>query len=619
MAIAAGLVYRRAATMKGVRMRSVTALLATTLLIGCAKDVKPTGPVLTPFERARDFSKPGVSGATYSSQPPLSEAVVPPFMAFGSVFDLDIALGLKKHRLDMIEVARMQTPDGPLWVVLESAAGTGEQTLYANLEEVQTWMPELPIARKGGGLQVQDRTTSDGIDLTVKYTNSDNQPVEIVLQGQPPSKGASKRNGNTMGHGDAALLAVLDVSASESLFKADVRINDERVGMRKLGGIVPFQFTLVQAMGGLAIGEYTVEPGEKKMPFEKNDAWQKGYVWTPPPPEPEPEPFPEPRNVPGDDGPLLLPQAQWVAVPADKAKAAIAAQPAQVDACSVAALATDPEFKGIVQVDFFVKAKDAWTITAHPDSTAPNLTIKCVQEIVDSWAFDEKLEGGMSVTLARFPDGHVGANALETAWLTAEAARKAEEAKKAGKKPEAPKPEPVVDLLGEDLLGEPVKEAVVPKSKFAQLSWFETLHRAPNGDTIGQGWKVRRDGGRVFVSQDAGVRTLTYEYIVNGQALELRSVQAHAWGQSAPAFAVTFTPPLPDLRIPFSGKVRSNFVMDVGGQQSHATGTVESSFADTGSKVVITPTAPSWAESRPITSQIGFGDGKATVRTRRGL
>lgn len=608
-------------------MRTVSALLATTLVVGCAKDVKPTGPVMTPYERSRDFAKPAASGATYSSQPPLVDSVVPPFMAFGAAFDLDIALGLKNDRIDMIEIARMQTPDGPIWLALESRSETHDQTIVANVENIQNWMPELPVARKSGGLNVEDRTTADGLDLKVTYTNPDNRPVELVLQGDPPSKGAKFRNGNTMGHGENEMLVVLDVSSMESLFNADVRVDDQKVSTRKIAGVVPFQFSMTQAQGGVGIGEYTIaKTGE--VPFEDNADYKAAYKWEPPPPPPPAPVFPAPMHVPGAEDPVLLPMDQWTAIPAADATKAIDAQTAKLDACLVAAEAVQPDFAGVAQVDFHVKAADAWSITGHADSTAPFLVIECMQQIVDNWTFDEKLDGKITVTVGKLPEGHTAKNALETAWMAAEAARLAEEAKKAGKKPgEAPKPatpvEPVVppgeDLLAGDPLADPLAPVAVAPSRYPPLGTFETIHALPNGDKIAQGWNVRRDGKRVFVTQDSGTRTLTYEYIVNGPALELHTVKVENWGQAVPTFAVTFTPALPDLRIPFSGKAKSTFVMDVGGQLGHATGTAEASFADAGAKLVIQPTAPSWAESRPITTQINYADGQAQVRTRRGL
>ena len=168
------------------------ALFAATLA-GCAKDSKPTGPVITPFERGRDFSKASLAPARYSAGiPPLTKVPVLPFMGFGAAFDVDVVLGLKSDSLDKVEVGRLPSKDGPQWVVLETAAESKEQTLLAAMQDINTFMPELPLARKATNLVVQDKTTSDGLDLSVRYDDTNNFPVEMTLQGQPAEKLAKK-------------------------------------------------------------------------------------------------------------------------------------------------------------------------------------------------------------------------------------------------------------------------------------------------------------------------------------------------------------------------------------------------------------------------------------------
>ena len=270
-------------------MRPLTAVILSAAVLGvagCGKKIKPTKAVLTPYEHARDFSAVQFSGAKYTSGNPYSDAPVLPFMGFGADFDLDIVVGLNDDRWDMIEVAKVRRPnaDGSareMWLVLESRAGTKDQSIVANVDDINTWMPELPLARKAGGLQVEDRTTSDGIDIRVKYDNIDNQPVELVLQGDPPDKLSKKRNGNTMGHSAGDLLAVLDVSSMESLFKAEVRIDDRKVRSRKVAAIVPMQFAMTQTQGGVARGEYWQELTDA-VPMAEDAAFATGMKWEPP-------------------------------------------------------------------------------------------------------------------------------------------------------------------------------------------------------------------------------------------------------------------------------------------------------------------------------------------------
>ncbi|MEO0974134.1 MAG: thiamine pyrophosphate-binding protein, partial [Pseudomonadota bacterium] len=62
-------------------------------------------------------------------------------------FDIDIALMPKSDEFDMIEVARLSRPDGPLWLALETNM-EGDQTLVASVDDIEGIMPELPLTRK---------------------------------------------------------------------------------------------------------------------------------------------------------------------------------------------------------------------------------------------------------------------------------------------------------------------------------------------------------------------------------------------------------------------------------------------------------------------------------------
>ncbi|MCB9670098.1 MAG: hypothetical protein H6734_11545 [Alphaproteobacteria bacterium] len=601
------------------------ALCAATLA-GCAKDVKPTGPVITPFERSRDFAKASLAPARYSAGiPPLSKTPVLPFMGFGASFDLDVALGLKSDDFDMVEVARIQTKDGPMWLVLETDAESKEQTILASVEDIDSWMPELPLERKTTQLVVQDKTTTDGIDLSVKYDNTDNRPVEMTLQGQPAEKVAKKRNGNLMGHSPNALLAGLDVSSSESLFLADVRIDDQRVRARKLGGLVPFQYTITQSMGGVATGEYFQQP-VAEIDFDKGAKVHPTGEWVPAAPPPPAPVIPEPMNPAGEDV-VLLAMSEWVAIPDPAKMKALEAQEAKLPSCVEAGKATNPDFAGVVGVDFYVKDGRTWEVTIDPMSTGSDLVFSCAQTIAAAYTFEDKaLDGSVRVVFGHLPEGHEARNDLEKTWQDAQiaaAAEKMDEKAPADPKKDEKKPagtDGMDDLPeGEDLLGDPEEDTTGPATTAAPLASFDSVHTMANGKKIAQRWSVQREGERVWVRQVSDSRTLAYEYLVHGDdsVLELRSIQVVPYGAAVPAAAITFSPALPDLRRPFNGKVTSKFVIDVGGDANHVVGTAESSFGDAGAKVTLTPEAPSWAASRPIVSTINYKNGMPHVSTRR--
>ncbi|MEM6931873.1 MAG: hypothetical protein AAF602_33380, partial [Myxococcota bacterium] len=242
-------------------MRWVVIGLTALMFTGCGAKYKPKGPVLSDYERTvnfptyRSFERPGYGGAAPKSQtPPL------PFLAFGAHFDIDIALMPKSDEFDMIEVARLSRPDGPLWLALETNM-EGDQTLVASVDDIEGIMPELPLTRKSvTTFRAEDASNGEIIDLSLSYINSRGSRVDAKFEGDAPLTTSRKRNGRTFDHSANQLLAVLDVPAQESLFKADLKIDGADVGFRKVAGIVPGRFVQTQTQGGIAVGRYQMVP-----------------------------------------------------------------------------------------------------------------------------------------------------------------------------------------------------------------------------------------------------------------------------------------------------------------------------------------------------------------------
>jgi hypothetical protein len=245
-------------------MRLVALGLVPLVLAGCGAKYKPTDPVVGEFRRtqANPVHKPH-DQLTYMIGGPVTEAPLVPVMAFGAAFDLDVAVMSSDADLDMIEFARMNVPfgDGYVWMAIETKTDSGAQTLLANLdpEQLARFMPELPIARQSVKMELDDKVTESAIDVHLAYDGPMGH-VDATLVGDPPLKTARHRNGRTFNHSQNELLAVLDLSASESLFRADVKIDDKGLAQRKIAGLVPGRFAMVQSQGGLAAGQFKVVP-----------------------------------------------------------------------------------------------------------------------------------------------------------------------------------------------------------------------------------------------------------------------------------------------------------------------------------------------------------------------
>jgi hypothetical protein len=69
----------------------------------------------------------------------------------------------------------------------------------------------------------------------------------------------SKRNSSTMGHSRDAVLAVLDLSHKAPATSATIRIDGTPRKLRRLLGLVPMKFALVQTQAGFSIGTWRQE------------------------------------------------------------------------------------------------------------------------------------------------------------------------------------------------------------------------------------------------------------------------------------------------------------------------------------------------------------------------
>ena len=221
----------------------------------------PGGPVLDPWERSRDWSAPQLSGAAYVG-PPRSDVPVVFLPFFGVTYDLDLVLVSRHPEWNMHEYAMLRTPNGPVWMAKDARESTMTQSIIAEMTDIYTLLPEVPLERKYTPVEVTDRSTGDWLDLEIAYENIDGKPVQVTYEGKPPQTMQAKRNGNTMGHSRDQAIVVLDVSHRDFGRKASVTIDGKSWGITRLLGIVPFQMVLAQTQGGFAIGELTQQPDE---------------------------------------------------------------------------------------------------------------------------------------------------------------------------------------------------------------------------------------------------------------------------------------------------------------------------------------------------------------------
>jgi len=355
-------------------------------------DFLPHGPVLTPRQRVAAFGRETPSGVTYTGAARVAPPVMP-LQLFGVGYDVDLMLVSDHPTWNMHEYAMITTPDGPVWLAKDAREETLEQSIVAERDDLDDWLPEVTVRRKWSRVTVDDRSTPQQLDLSLSYENIDGEPTEVSWRGPHPTRLERLRNTSTMGHSRDAFLVVLDLSHKAAARHAAITINGQKRRIQRLLGLVPMRFALVQTQAGVAVGE--------------------------------------------------------------------------------------------------------WTQHASP--------------------------GGL-----------------------------------------------------------------------------ETVH---HGKTR-QAWTILDEGTHVVVQQRHAMRTLSYRFLRHGDALELVHARVEQFARGVPVCEMRFEPALPDFRRPFSDAFGGRYVIDVNGQQSHATGRIQARSEDGTGVVSILPDAPEWTTDRPMQSII---------------
>lgn len=369
------------------------------------KDLMAAGAVLSAAQHA-SLTQPLPAGVVYQGAPRV-DVPVAPLQVFGVPYDLDLVVVDDHPDWDMHEYARLNTPDGPVWLVKDSRVGTLEQTIVADVEGLEHWLPEVPLQRTRGAVIVDDRSDDRTVDLSIDYTNVDGDPVSLTFVSGQPRGPMRKRNSSTMGHSRDHVLAVLDLSHRAFATRATtIRIGGQPRRITRILGLVPFRVALVQTQAGLSIGDWTVQ------------------------------------------------------------------------------------------------GADDTVHTVHASGAA-------------------------------------------------------------------------------------------------------------------QDWHTRREGELLVVEQVHPVRTLRHVFLDRDGALELVRMEVQAYGQTVPTAVVHLSPALPDVRRPFEGTATSHYVIDVHGQQGHATGEVVVTSTAEGAHLEVQPGKPRWTLDRPMTAEVTFHGQQASVHVAR--
>ena len=169
-------------------MKTLQALIffCSFILSSCKqlKTVLPKGPALGIEKRQAlvDIKKPSY---TYTSENVVDFPVIP-FQIWALTYDLDIILVSDHPTWNMHEFAMIQTIDGPKWLMKDAYEGSLDQVVTADIDDIQTWLPELPITRKKYPVRVVDRSNTRDLDLEFEYYNHEDELVRAFYKGPRP-------------------------------------------------------------------------------------------------------------------------------------------------------------------------------------------------------------------------------------------------------------------------------------------------------------------------------------------------------------------------------------------------------------------------------------------------
>ena len=243
----------------------ILSFITIATLAGCGlKRMLPQEAVIDDNERSAIWGTARPSGATYTS-PSQFSVPVSPIIGWGVAYDLDLVIVSRHPDWDMHEYAMVKTPNGPVWLAKDARADTLDQSIVADIEQIDTWLPEIPVIRKSWPLVVKDNSTDTDLDISLRYQNLDGKEVALTYQGQRPTSQMKKRNGSTMGHSAGQVMAVLDLSHRDFGRRVEVVIGGENYKPESILRIKPFFMALQQVQAGFAIGHKRIRSDKEQV------------------------------------------------------------------------------------------------------------------------------------------------------------------------------------------------------------------------------------------------------------------------------------------------------------------------------------------------------------------
>jgi len=252
-----------------MRLTQLSALLLPVFLSGCAAihRLLPEGPALSEREQAEFPERAAPSRVRYTTDPVVEFPVIP-VQLWGLHYAIDIVLVSDHPDWTMHEYARIDLPDRSLWIA-KDADINGDQNVVADLENIESWLPEIPAPRTAAEMVVEDRSDKAQVDLHLQTRNPNGQTVELRYVGDRPAKAPGKRNGSTMEHSRQAVAAVLDLAGMEHGGDVELIIDGQARRIERVLGLYSMKMVLDQFQAGFAVASFEQRPADGGFELER--------------------------------------------------------------------------------------------------------------------------------------------------------------------------------------------------------------------------------------------------------------------------------------------------------------------------------------------------------------
>lgn len=259
--------------------------IGAALLSSCGlADYAPYGPSLKPAAAERWLSQPAEQ-VRYTGEPRF-DAPLPPFQVFALRYVDDIVIETRSPQWSMHEYARIEADGRELWIAKDSDMN-GVQTVTADVADITSWLPEIPVPRRSGAVAVEERSQGEQIDVTLRYQTPTGEDAIVQFSAARSEKTEKKRNGSTFDHSAAVASVILDIPHRQlSGVDAAVSYDGEPSGVRRVLGLVPVAALLDQTQAGFAVASMKLRPAGdgldvvRPIPGESwNTRSQESWTW----------------------------------------------------------------------------------------------------------------------------------------------------------------------------------------------------------------------------------------------------------------------------------------------------------------------------------------------------